>query len=70
MTYYAEPDFKTKGDLKRAVQNGRVFGVYSAGLGTVPLDGEVTISGPKYPKPHAWYAIVVLRAGLVVKVKS
>lgn len=31
-------------------------------------DGEAAIEGPHYPKPHRWYARVLLEDGEIVKV--
>ena len=70
MTIYTDIDFKTKGDLKRAIQNKRVFGVFSPGLGSPPVNGECVVSGPHYPKPHTWYAKVKVVSGIVVRVLS
>jgi hypothetical protein len=33
-------------------------------------NGEETIEGPHYPKPHTWYARVRVEDGVVVKVLS
>tara|TARA_R100001530_G_scaffold110446_1_gene77761 strand:- start:337 stop:579 length:243 start_codon:yes stop_codon:yes gene_type:complete len=32
-------------------------------------DGVEFLEGPHYPEPHRWYAEVVLRDGLVIRVK-
>ena len=68
---YTDIDFKTKKQLKEAVAAGRVIGVYQPGPfgGKEPLDGEVSVEGPHYPKPHTWYARVTLADGVIVKVR-
>ena len=38
--------------------------------GDEPTDGIAFLEGPQYPKPHAWYAKVQVKDGVVVKVLS
>ncbi len=66
---YSDVNFKTKKELKEAVASGCQIGAYQPG-GMFPsqTDGEATIEGPHYPKPHTWYARVRLENGLIVKV--
>lgn len=68
---YTDRNFKTKKALKEAVANGEEVTVFQPGPfgGNAPKDGEVSIEGPHYPAPHSWYARVLLKDGLVVKVK-
>jgi hypothetical protein len=68
MTTYVNPNFKTKKDLKVALASGRTIEVYQPGLGTIPTNGVVTISGPHYPEPHKWYATGTMKDGKLVKV--
>jgi hypothetical protein len=35
-----------------------------------PKDGEAFLEGPHYPAPHRWYAKVLVRDSIVVKVLS
>ncbi len=37
--------------------------------GNEPRDGEFSVEGPHYPQPHRWYARVVAKDGIIVKVK-
>ncbi len=37
--------------------------------GDEPRDGEFSVEGPHYPQPHRWYARVVAKDGVIVKVK-
>ena len=37
--------------------------------GNEPRDGEFSVEGPHYPEPHRWYARVVAKDGVIVKVK-
>jgi hypothetical protein len=32
-------------------------------------DGPGAIEGPHYPKPHKWYAAVVVKDGVIVSAK-
>ena len=41
---------------------------FQPGLGSVPTNGTASIEGPHYPQPHKWYASVVIKDGVVVKV--
>lgn len=43
--------------------------VFEPGLGTVPVNGFVSLEGPHYPAPHTWYAEGTMRNGKLVKVK-
>ena len=69
---YASVNFKTKKELKLAVAAGQKVSIYQPnnifGVET-PSDGVVSIEGPWYPKPHAWYAVVTLKNDLICKVK-
>lgn len=69
---YVSPNYRTKKQLKEAVAEGRIVTVYQPNddfTGAVPpRDGEVSVEGPHYPKPHSWYARVTVKGGRVVKV--
>ena len=67
---YVDPNFRTKKDLKAAVQAGQEVTVFSPGPFPCPQDGTVTIEGPHYPAAHSWYAQVTVVAGRVTKVKA
>lgn len=70
---YASVNFKTKKAFKDAVANGDKITVYQPNQmfasQSPPLDGKVDVEGPHYPKPHSWYANVVLKDGYIVSVK-
>lgn len=66
---YCEINYKTKKALKEAVASGVKVGVFAPGLGTPKTNGNETIEGPHYPKPHTWYAQVVMKDGYIVSVK-
>jgi hypothetical protein len=66
---YTDKNFKTKKEFKVAVAAGKKITVYnSGGIGRVPENGRVSVEGPHYPAAHTWYASVVLKDGIVVKV--
>jgi hypothetical protein len=68
---YVDPDYKTKKEFKLAVEQGKVHYAYvPGGLYQAAENGDVTIEGPHYPKPHKWYARVRLEKGRVVKLLS
>ena len=73
---YTVKNFRTKKDLKAAVQEykdgtGKPVRVFQPGpfSGSVPDDGKVYLEGPHFPEPHKWYAEAWLEDGAVVKVK-
>ena len=70
---YTDINFKTKADLRRALEAGRKITVYQpnsdiTGRGC-PENGHVTLEGPHAPEMHRWYATAVLKDGYVVSVK-
>lgn len=66
---YVDPDFKTKKALKQAVEDGKPVYVFSPGPFPCPTDGQLSVEGPHYPKPHTWSARVDVKDGKVVAVK-
>lgn len=66
---YCDTNFKTKKALKEAVASGKEVTIYSPGPFPAPTNGETSVEGPHYPKPHTWYARVTLKDGVIVKVK-
>ena len=67
---YVQPNFKTKKELKEAIQKGKKVEVYQPGAfdyKPVPHD-VLSVEGPHYPEPHRWYARVAVRYGVVVEV--
>ena len=66
---YTVKNFKTKKELKEAVANGDQVELFAPGLGQPKINGVEYVEGPHYPKPHTWYAEVLMKDGLVVKVK-
>jgi hypothetical protein len=75
---YTERNFKTKKELKLAVEarlqnkpGSYPVTYYQPGPfgGKWQKDGTIYIEGPHYPKPHMWYAQCVAEKGEIVKVK-
>ena len=66
---YVSPNFQTKKKLKEAVANGEAVGVYQPGIGPEVENGAAFVEGPHYPKPHKWYAKVLVKNGLIKVVK-
>ena len=66
---YASENFPTKKALIEAVKMGRAIGIFSPGGFLCPDNGSVSLEGPYYPKPHKWYARVVVIDGTIVSVK-
>ena len=67
---YVSPNFKTKKQLKEAIKAGKIVSVFSPGPFPCPTSGRVAVEGPHYPKPHTWYATVLVEDGYVKKVLS
>ncbi len=66
---YCVRDYRTKKAMREAVKDLGVR-VMTCQPGPFPAktDGEASIEGPHYPKPHTWYARVKLVDGEIVKV--
>ena len=67
---YVNPDYETKKAFKQAVKDGIKHKAFINGsLFSCVQNGEESIEGPHYPKPHKWYARVIMKDGFVVEVK-
>jgi hypothetical protein len=68
---YTNRNFKTKKELKAAIESGTKIGFFQPGPfgGNEPRNGTIYLEGPHYPAPHKWYAQAEVRDGFVVKVK-
>jgi hypothetical protein len=67
---YATTNFLTKKALKEAIAAGKEVYIKSPGFFPAPQNGIVAIEGPWYPKPHTWYASVLVQDGKIIKVKG
>jgi hypothetical protein len=71
---YTHTNFRTKKDLKAAVDRGtdvRVFqpgGLFNPAEADHHYTGAASVEGPHYPEPHRWYARVQVVDGVIVKV--
>jgi hypothetical protein len=66
---YVDPNFRTKKLLREALTAGKWISVFQPGLGSVPINGTISLEGPHYPKPHTWYAVGTMRDGKLVSIK-
>ena len=68
---YVNPDYKTKKEFKKAVDDGIKHLTYNpSAMFPTPQNGTDVIEGPHYPKPHRWYAAVAIEHGFVTEVKG
>lgn len=66
---YVNPNYKSKKEFKEAVLAGVVHETYNpSGMFPTTQNGSDVIEGPHYPKPHKWYASVVVEDGKVARV--
>jgi hypothetical protein len=68
---YTTRNFKSKKDLKAAVEAGEKVTYFQPGPfgGNEPKDGAITLEGPHFPMPHRWYAQATVKDGIIIKVK-
>ena len=67
---YVYPNFRTKKELKEALEAEKFVDVYQpGGIGSIPTNGTVYLEGPHYPEPHRWYAQGTMIDGRLVKIK-
>lgn len=71
---YTHVNFKTKKALREAIARGDRVTVYQPNADITghygPTNGDVTLEGPHYPKPHTWYARVRIEGGVIIKLLS
>ncbi len=66
---YVHPNYASKKAFKEAVATGVQHRTYNpSGMFPTTSNGSDLIEGPHYPKPHRWYASVVVRDGIVISV--
>lgn len=67
---YVDPNYKTKKEFITAVKEGKLHYTYNpSGMFPVRENGNDVVEGPHYPKPHRWYAQVVVQNGVVINAK-
>ena len=64
---YTNTNFKTKKALIETFANGAKISTHQPG-GYFPskTDGRISLEGPHYPAPHAWYASATITDGCIV----
>lgn len=65
---YTHANFGSLKELKQAIADGQKISIFAPGLGVPKQDGEEFVEGPHYPKPHKWYARVLMENGFIKKV--
>lgn len=67
--YYVSPNYKTKRDLRDAIDKGLRVGVFAIGpfFSNIPT-GEVKVIGPNFPERKKWKANVKVDRGKIVEV--
>lgn len=67
---YLTVNAATKAEAKRMLAAGKKFGVKGSPFSDRGHEnGQFAVEGPWYPKPHAWYATVTVKDGVVTKIK-
>jgi hypothetical protein len=67
---YIDPNYKSKKEFVTAVKNGVRHETYNpSGMFPTTQNGSDVIEGPHYPKPHRWYASVMVKDGVVISAK-
>ena len=67
---YVEPNFTSCAAMRRALAEGKEIRAFSPGPFPCPQEGWIAVEGPHYPKPHRWYAQVLVSGGVVKQVKK
>jgi hypothetical protein len=67
---YTRTNYASKKALKEDLAAGKKIAVFQpGGMFESQTDGNVSLEGPHYPKPHKWYAQAVIKDGYIVSVK-
>lgn len=72
---YCQKNFKTKKELKEAVKTGEKLYIYQPNdmfgnpKASPSYSGPADLEDPHYPKPHSWYANVMIKEGVIVEVR-
>ena len=67
---YTDKNYKTKKELVSDVKAGKKVTVFQPGsIFPGQRDGEVSVEGPHYPKPHTWYARATIKDSVIIKVR-
>ncbi len=67
---YVDPNYRSKKAFIEAIKAGKKHRTYNpSGVFPTIQNGSDTVEGPHYPEPHKWYAVVVVKDGIVVSAK-
>lgn len=66
---YTTKNYQSKKQLKDDVAKGVEVRLFAPGLGAPKDNGTEYVEGPHFPAAHKFYAQVIVKNGLVVKVK-
>ena len=67
---YVNPDYKSKKEFLQAIKDGKQHMPYiHGGMFDPPRNGSGCVEGPHYPKPHKWYASVIIKEGVIISAK-
>ena len=67
---YVDPNYSSKKAFRAAIKAGVEHRPYNpSGMYPTPSNGPDVIEGPHYPKPHKWYASVMVKDGIVISAK-
>jgi hypothetical protein len=68
---YTNVNYRTKKSLVQDVKAGKRVTVYQPGpFGPGVKDGICYLEGPHYPEAHKWYASAIVKAGVIISIKS
>ena len=68
---YTTVNYRTKKSLVQDVKAGKRVTVYQPGpFGPDVKDGICHLEGPHYPEAHKWYASAIVKAGVIISIKS
>ncbi len=67
---YVSKNFTSKKEFIASIKAGEKHYTYNpSGMFETVKNGSDVVEGPHYPKPHRWYASVVVKDGCVISVK-
>jgi hypothetical protein len=67
---YVDPNYPSKKLFREAIKAGVQHRTYNpSGMFPTTSDGKDVIEGPHFPRPHRWYASVIVKDGIVISAK-
>jgi hypothetical protein len=68
---YTHTNYKSGKALREDFKTGKKITVFQPGpFGPTVRDGDEVIEGPHYPEPHRFYVGVVVKDGVIVRIKK